>query len=53
MERRIAKNKKIEEEKKMVELARNARKARTEGGRGEESREQIEEAKKREDFRYV
>lgn len=51
MERRIAKNKKMEEEKKMVELAKNARKIRAEGNLGHESKEELEEAKKRDEFR--
>lgn len=53
MERRIAKNKKVEEEKKMVELARQARQARTQGVKSEESSEQREEAKRRDEFRFV
>ncbi|KAI6190652.1 SKP-1 protein [Aphelenchoides bicaudatus] len=52
MERRVAKNKKIEEEKKMVELAKQARQSRAQGGpKEEESSEQREEAKKRDEFR--
>lgn len=54
MERRVAKNKKMEEEKKMIELARNARAARTQGGRGAgETQEQQEDAKKRDEFRFA
>lgn len=53
MERRIAKNKKIEEEKKMIELAQNARQARAQGNKVNESEEQHEEAKKRDEFRFV
>jgi hypothetical protein len=53
MERRIAKNKKVEEEKKLVELARQARQVRTQGAKADETPEQCEEAQKRKEFRLV
>jgi SNW domain-containing protein 1 len=53
MERRIAKNKKVEEEKKMVELARQARQVRAQGVKAEETEEQLEEAQKRKEFRLA
>ena len=53
MERRIAKNKKFEEEKKLVELARQARQVRTQGAKADETPEQREEVQKREEFRLV
>jgi hypothetical protein len=53
MERSIAKNKKVEEEKKPVELARQARQVRTQSTKADETPEQCEEVQKREEFRLV
>ncbi|KAI6228710.1 SKP-1 protein [Aphelenchoides fujianensis] len=50
MERRVAKNKKLEQEKRMVELARGARQANA-GGRADETAEEREEREKRDEFR--
>ncbi|KAI6188860.1 SKP-1 protein [Aphelenchoides besseyi] len=51
MERRVAKNKKLEQEKRMVELARGARQAKAGADKFEETEEERELRKERDEFR--
>ncbi|KAI6215781.1 hypothetical protein M3Y94_00425000 [Aphelenchoides besseyi] len=51
MERRVAKNKKLEQEKRMVELARGARQVKAGAGKFDETEEEREQRKERDEFR--